>query len=76
MAELFAILFLVEIVLLITTIVLFLYSKNTIGGIAALMMLATLVLLFVVGCGIELENLIGSCECGCENCIGEMVGRR
>ena len=76
MAVLFAILLLIEIILLATTVILYMCSKDTIGGIVAMLMLANLVLLFFISSFVGLENVLSSCECGCENCIGEMVGRR
>ena len=76
MVELFGILLIVEMILLITTVLLFLCGLERLGAFTATAMLIMITVLFVVGSLIEFENILSSCECGCENCIGEMVGRR
>lgn len=76
MAELFAILLIVELILLIATVILFLCGLQGAGSFTALLMLIMLVVLFLTGFFIELENILSSCECGCENCIGELVRRK
>ena len=76
MAELFVVLLGVEIILLITTLVLFLCGLERIGAFTATAMLIMLVVLLIIGSGVELENFLSNCDCGCENCIGEMVGRK
>ena len=76
MAELFTILLIIEVVLLITTVVLFLCGEERFGAFTAIAMLIMVIVLLVIGSAVEIENFLSSCECGCETCIGEMVGRR
>ena len=75
MAELFAILLIVEVILLIATVILFLCGLETVGSYTAIVMLIMLVVLWLMVSFIGLENILSGCECGCENCMGEIVGK-